>query len=219
MLALLTSATLTAQSFTDGYGLDPQFSIGFRGGYNAGVGFEAFGTVSNFAVGFPLALRLGISRTDVEPGRAWDARRIFINDATNGDPEKKGNTLAVKLDFLLPVNTSVPNTLAYAGIRHSRFTGNFNFVGGNEDFDITSGQWGLGVGLESSFAMSRNVDFVINGGMDHFFSATLSGHDTSYSPDGEDVNGRNDYTFADADAAVAQPKWEPVVMLGIAYRF
>lgn len=203
-----------------GNSTDTQFSVGLRMGYNAGVGIEGYGLLSDFAEGFPLAMRLGISRTAVQPGSAWDARRIFINNNTNGDPEKKGRTWGAKLDLLAPVSLlSLPRTYAYGGVRHASFTGNFRFVGGNEDFDIKSSHWGLGAGLESYFAMSSRIDLVINGGLDYFFSGSLSGHDTSYSPDGEDINPREDYTYSDADAAVAQPKWEPALMLGFSYRF
>ena len=219
MILVLGSAA-AAQSYGLENSTDPRITLGFRMGYNAGVGAEGWGLLSNFAQGFPLALRLGISRTAVQPGSAWDARRIFINDATNGDPEKKGRTWGIKFDLLAPVSLfSLQRAYAYGGVRHAAFTGNFRFVGGNEDFDIKSNHWGLGAGLESYFAMSSRVDFVVNGGLDYFFSGTLSGHDTAYSPDGEDVNPRNDYTYSDADAAVAQPKWEPALMLGFAYRF
>lgn len=216
----LVGQTVAAQSHDIGNQVDPQISVGVRGGYRAGAGMEAYGTLSNFAQGFPLAVRLGIARTAVQPGSAWDARRVFINNNTNGEPEKKGRTWDVKFDFVVPVSLlSLPRTYAYGGVRRASFTGNFRFVGGNEDFDVKSTQWGLGTGLESYFAISSRVDFVINGGLDHFFSGTLSGHDTSYSPDGEDINPREDYTYSDADAAVAQPKWEPVLMLGFGYRF
>jgi hypothetical protein len=219
MIVLIGHAAM-AQSSNLGDRTDPRVSVGIRAGYNAGAGIEGYGILSDFAQGFPFAVRLAVSRTAVQPGSAWDARRVFINNNTNGEPEKRGRTLDVKFDFLAPVSLlSLPRTHAYAGVRHASFSGNFRFVGGNEDFDVTSGQWGLGAGLESYFPISPRVDFVVNGGLDHFFGGSLSGHDTSYSPDGEDINPREDYTYSDADAAIAQPKWEPVLMLGFGYRF
>ena len=111
------------------------------------------------------------------------------------------------------------NAYVFAGVRNSMFTANFRFIGGNEDFDVTSNQWGVGAGLRTAFPISRNVSFVMSGGLDWYLSSTLTGHDTSYSPDGESVNGRNDYTFTDADEAVNQPKLHPVGMIGISYSF
>ena len=47
----------------------------------------------------------------------------------------------------------------------------------------------------------------------------LQCHDTFYSPDGTDVNGRADYDYQDANGAVNQPKFEFVLMLGFNYYF
>lgn len=69
------------------------------------------------------------------------------------------------------------------------------------------------------FPMGTKADFVIGAGMDDFFDAQLKGHDTAYSPDGEDVNPRNDYTYTDADEAINQPSLELRFMIGVNYRF
>ena len=100
-----------------------------------------------------------------------------------------------------------------------KLTANFKFIGGNEDFDVTSNQWGLGIGLEGYFNITQNLQFVLAGGVDYFFAATLSGHDTKYSPDGDDVNPRNDYTYDDADDAINQLSWEPRAIIGLSYWF
>ena len=47
---------------------------------------------------------------------------------------------------------------------------------------------------------------------------TLSGHDTSYGPDGQYVNDREGYTYTDADNAVNQPKFQPMLMVGLTYQ-
>jgi hypothetical protein len=198
----------------------PHFAVGLQFGYNDGVGVEVNGMVSEFAQGFPFQLRLGIRRTSVDPGVPLDARRVFINNATNGIPEQSGKTWNYRLDVLYPTNVlSLERAYFFGGVRHARFTGNFNFVGGNEDFDITSSHWGLGGGLEGHFAVASRMDMVIATGLEYFGSATLSGHDTAYSPDGDDVNPREDYTYSDADAAIGQPKLEPLLMLGFNYHF
>ncbi len=195
----------------------PGISSGIVLGYAGGPGFQFNSTFSNLAQGFPFKMRLGFGYASVEPGKAAEARRIFINDATNGIPEKKGWVWDFRLDFMFQFKPISHGAFLYAGPRYARFTGNFKYVGGNEDFDITSKQWGIGFGFEQLFSMNPHVDLVLNIGADHFFPSMLYGHDTAYSPDGQDVNPRDEYDFNDADDAVAQPKDEFRVMFGINY--
>ena len=49
-------------------------------------------------------LCLGIGYTTLDPGNASDARRIFINNATNGVPKKKGKAFDYRLDFMWETN-------------------------------------------------------------------------------------------------------------------
>jgi len=196
------------------------FSLGGLVGYKGGASVRLIGTVSNFAEEFPLAMEFGAGLTWLNPGIPADARRIFINDATDGTPEKSGSQWDLRLDFLYRLKVMGRSRLyAYAGVRRSMFTGNFKFVGGNEDFDIRCNQWGLGAGVKGLFAMGKNVDFTVGVGFDEYFANTLQGHDTSYSPDGETVNGHHQYTYDDADAAINQPKFQPTAMIGISYTF
>ena len=64
--------------------------IGTDLGYRMGLSFQAKGTVNNFAQDFPLQVRLAVSYNSTDPGKAWAARRIFINNNTGGTPEKNG---------------------------------------------------------------------------------------------------------------------------------
>ena len=84
---------------------------------------------------------------------------------------------------------------------------------------MTTNQWGAGLGLESRFAMSSRTDFVMSCGFDYFAKGTLSGHDTAYAPDGDPVNGREDYVYEDADEVINQPEFVLRAMLGVNYRF
>jgi hypothetical protein len=192
-----------------------RFSIGGFIGYQNGLSFQAFGVARDFAQGFPLQARFRLARTSVEPGSAPDARKIFINDATNGTPRKAGNTWDLGVDGLYPIGA---RTQFFGGVRYTRFTANFNYVGGNEDFDITSSHWGLAGGMEAEFPLVTRMSLLPSGGGEYFFSSCLYGHDTSYSPDGDDVNPRKDYTYSDADDALDQPVWRPVALVGFSYR-
>ena len=81
------------------------FSTDLMLGYSGGFGVQVNGMVSGFAKGFPMNLSVGIGYTGMDPGNAADARRIFINDATNGDPEKSGHRWDFRMDFLLMIST------------------------------------------------------------------------------------------------------------------
>jgi hypothetical protein len=221
VLFIITLAgSLHSQSYNGNYSSDPHFYGSIVTGYNGGFGFQVNGTISNFAKGFPLSARFGVGYTLVDPGQPADARKIFINNATNGIPEESGWFWDLRMDLLYNIKLfSLNKSLLYAGVRYSMFTANFKFIGGNEFFDITSDQWGLGGGLESYFALGSNFDLVITAGVDYYFSGTITGHDTSYSPDDESINPREDYTYEDADNSVNQPKILPRVMVGFNYGF
>lgn len=160
-----------------------------------------------------------MSYNSTDPDKAWAARRIFINNNTGGTPEKNGWFWDTRLDFLYPVHwLSLKRAYFYAGPRYTWFTGRFEFVGGNEDFDVYSDAWGLGAGLEAHFAINNKIDFVLGAGLDFYSTDHMHGHDTTYYSDGETVNGREDYTYDDADEAINQPKFVPTISIGINYQ-
>jgi hypothetical protein len=209
-ILILISATVHAATY----------STGVQIGYVGAPGVQANFQVSEFAQGLPLDLSLGLEFAAREAGSPTDARRIFINDATNGVPQESGQVWNFRLDmaYRLPFQ-SHSRLYLYGGPRYGSFTSNFKFIGGNEDFDVTSQQWGWGLGLEGLFAISPRMDFLLGGGFDQYFEGELKGHDTAYDPGGESVNGRADYTYEDADAAINQPKFTGRLLLGISYRF
>jgi len=211
-LAIVACATGSAKA--------TRFSVGVQGGLRAGFGVEGNAMVKDFAQGFPMALRLAAGYSRREAGNAADARRIFINDATNGTPEERAWLWDVRFDFIYDFGwSSSADIFVTGGVRYAAFTANFKFIGGNEDFDVTSNQWGLGVGMEGYFKITSHLDFVLGGGVDYYFAATLKGHDTEYNPDGDHVNPRDDYTYDEADDAINQLTWEPRALIGIAYSF
>jgi hypothetical protein len=204
-----------------------KFSVGVLTGYNMGYGIQTNFTLHRSASELPFDLRAGMGYTWLNPGNALDARRIFINNNTNGTPEKSGRSIDYRLDFLLPKSIfGIQNSYLVFGPRGSSFKGNFAYIGGNEEFDVVSRQWGLGGGLQSNFTMARNLNLLVAVGLDYYFPGTLHGHDTSYSPDNDNVNPRNDnqnndepFTYKDADKAISQPRWMPYAMIGVSYGF
>jgi hypothetical protein len=191
-------------------------------GYGRGPGFLLSSTVSGFAEGFPLDLRYGVGYSELDPGDPLAARRIFINDGNNGTPTESGRAWDLRVDVVYDLELfEKAETYAFAGPRYSRFTGSFRYVGGNEEFDVTCRQWGIGGGVESRHKLLHNegFDLVVSAMLDYYLEAPLSGHDTTYRPGGGDVNGRRNYTFADADGAIRQPKLVPRIMVGIHRKF
>ncbi len=203
---------------------DPaKISAGILTGYNRGYGIQGNITLNRSASELPFDLRVGVGYTFLNPGNALDARRVFINNNTNGSPEKSGRSIDYRLDFMIPKPIfGISNSYIVLGPRGSSFKGNFQYIGGNEDFDVISHQWGLGAGIESHFNMAKNLNFVLAAGLDYYLPSTLHGHDTSYSPDNDNVNTRNNnenndtpFTYKDANEAIAQPAFMPYAMIGV----
>ena len=220
VLLMGISSRAYAQEIANG---PSKVSAGILTGYSRGYGIQANIALNRSASELPFDLRVGIGYTFLNPGNALDARRIFINNNTNGSPEKSGRSIDYRLDFMLPKPIfGIQNSYIVLGPRGSSFKGNFQYIGGNEDFDVISHQWGLGGGIEIHFSMAKNFNLVLAAGLDYYLPSTLHGHDTSYSPDNDNVNARNDnenndtpFNYKDANETIAQPVFMPYVMIGV----
>ncbi len=202
------------------YSAKPILSGGISVGYSGGFGMQGSLLISNFAQDFPLSARFALGYSTLNPGDPWAARRIFINDATNGVPVTNGTDWTLRMDLLYRVPfLSLKRFYLFGGVRYSSFSGEFDFIDGNEFFKIDSNQWGLGLGGESYFTLVPGFDLVFTAAADYYFNSTLDGHDTSYSPDGTSINPTHNYTYANADQAINQPKIVLRTMIGFNYRF
>lgn len=189
-------------------------------GSKGGLSFRTSAGVSNFAAGFPLGIQVGLTYSSINPGDPFPARRVFIADADNGTPESAGHTWDLRMDFLYDLKVHGPKAIyIYAGPRLSFFDGTFHYVGANEEFDVTSTQWGLGLGLQGLFALSQRVDLTLSGGFDGYFDGPLHGHDTTYNPDDINVNPKENFTYKDAKNVIYTPRFQPTVMMGLSYSF
>lgn len=188
-------------------------------GATCGFGGQVGLTLEDFTRDAPLSLRGSVAYSGREAGKALDARHVFINDNTNGTPDESAHTWQFRLDLLRPVGqfAGMPLRLG-VGLRRAAFTSTFDYVGGNEKFDVTAGLWGVGALVESAFPVTDTVDFTLQAGLDHFFDAELEGHDTAYSPDGDHTNPRDGYDFDSADDAVNQPALEFFGLIGVRVR-
>ncbi|HHM02348.1 MAG TPA: hypothetical protein ENJ15_04990 [Caldithrix abyssi] len=194
------------------------FDFGADIAYRRGLSFQIDGTLSKISRALPFKLRIAAAYTSLDPGNPAAARRIFINNATNGTPEEEGWMWDVRFDVLYRVDWfSLKDAWLFAGPRYSWFTGRFDFVGGNEDFDIYCDQWGIGAGLQSNYPVSKKLNLVLSAGLDYYITDYLHGHDTTYHSNGEIYNGRENYNFKDADEAINQPTFVPKVAIGFSY--
>ena len=197
----------------------PNADVGAALGFDAGVGGEFRYTLSDLSPGMPFAPRLGLGWLGLDPGNAEEARRIFINDATDGTAQKHGHRWDARFDAVVPIGGPGGHGLAiFGGPRYSLFSGEFAYIGGNEVFTVTSRQWGWGAGIERSFPIGPRASLNLSGGLDYYLDSRLEGHDTSYDPDGTSINPTHDYAYADADAAIRQPRFTPRLMMGFQTR-
>lgn len=191
-------------------------SGGFQLGLNNGIGGHLNIKISHFADNFPLAAKISVGLSYPDAGDPMAARRIFINNNTNGVPQKSGRVYDFSLDFLYKKSVlGLRRNYFYMGPRYTSFLADFVYVGGNEDFEVTSNQWGVGIGVENYFRVISTIDLVLNFGYDYYISETLYGHDTSYNPNGQDINPRENYKFKDADDAINQPKHQLKALIGL----
>ncbi len=214
-LGLGLSATATSAAT----GKAPAKSAAFEVGATTGFGARADFTLHDFTRDLPLSLRIGVGYAGRDAGDPLAARRVFINNNTNGTPDESGHSWQLRLDLARPVARlgRAPVNLG-VGVRKAFFTGTFDYIGGNENFDVTCRPWGVGFAFDTAFAIGRGSDLTLAMGLDRYFSATLEGHDTAYSPDGTAINQQEDYAWADADDAINQPSWELTAVMGVRWR-
>jgi hypothetical protein len=192
----------------------------FIGGVNlgteAGFGVHLHGTFRNFTQDLPLSARFTFGYHSANAGDPYAARRVFINNNTNGTPEDSAKYLQGRFDLVFPVlSLGNQKVFMFAGPRLAKYTAEFIYVGGNEDFEVKTSPWGAGFGLETYFAINHRTDFMIQLGLDHFLKSDLEGHDTTYTADGDHINPREDYDWDSANEAVDQPETEILAMIGI----
>jgi hypothetical protein len=187
-------------------------------GYQQGFGIRATGEAADLVHGAPLGLAFSVAYVFMDPGSPEAARSIFINDATNGTPETSAHTWTLGLNAVYYLHVPGVDRLGiFLGPRFSSFSGRFKYFGGNEDFYVTTDEWGLGTGIQCSIPLSPHWGIGLSLGFDWYPSATLYGHDTSYSTSGTIVNGRAGYTWTDANAAVNQPQYVPSLLIGVSW--
>jgi len=212
--------------FTDfvyGASQSPQYQVYLNSGYFNGFSILLGFGINNISPALPIGVEADLGYThQSDPGRAVEARKVFINDGTagNNNVKESATMYSINVDFKYPLykRSNIIVDL-YVGPRYADYSAQFEYSGGNEQFAPTSKNWGLGTGLKTSFEITRKMDIGFNTGIDYFFPSTISGHGQFYyNPSGVDDNPRNNYTYADADNVIDQPAITPKFLFFIGYK-
>jgi hypothetical protein len=187
--------------------------LGFNGGTGGQVGFKLADPYPQT----PWGVRLSVAYIRSDVGDATQALLIFRDYVPATNPNETGVTWNARLDASYRFDSRTFSELSvFGGVRYASFTGTIEPVSGEEKLEVTSDPWGLGIGVEMNFEFGEKSDFVVVGGLDYYFRTDISDGRTTYSPGGEPING---YTYDEVDKAINQPRWEPLIMAGISFRF
>ncbi|MDC7223176.1 MAG: hypothetical protein PQJ60_05500 [Spirochaetales bacterium] len=155
-----------------------------------------------------------------DPGNAAEARKIFINDNSGGNVEKYGESYLAALDLGWKWKSldKVSVELTLSGL-WNYYLAHFSYIGDNEAFTVTTKPFGVGAGAALRMPLSHSrSSLLVKGGAEYFPKTTLNAHGTYYyTPDGEDDETREDYTYEDADDAVNQPHFRFYLQIGFLY--
>lgn len=188
-------------------------------GYYAGMSLMGMVGVDNLIKDFPLGIEAGIGYSFVDGGDPLLARRVFIDNNTNGSPEESSRVLDFDLNLTYPIKqkTGSYKWLAFVGPRHARFRANFLYRGANEEFDVQSKPWGFGGGVKGQFPINNKLSVVTFLSVDFYSYAEIEGHDSFYRPNDQNLNPQGNYKYADARDAVNVPRIRPRFMVGIQF--
>jgi hypothetical protein len=194
-----------------------EFAVGYYDDLGVTLGLRVEDTASDF----PLYIQGRLGATyQVEPGNAEDARQFFINDNQGGNIEEYGQSYFLALDLGWKMYAKGPLNLELnvSGLLN-HYQAHFTFIGNNESFTVKTTSFGIGLGANLRILFSEiNSSLMVKGGVEYFPKTRIDAHGTYYyTPDGEDDNPRNDYTYDNADESINQPSFRPYVQIGLLF--
>ena len=148
-----------------------------------------------------------------------DARHVFINNNSNGTPAEDGHSWQLRLDLTAPRRprrhgAGQPRLRRAQGLLHRHL----RLRRRQRELRRHRSSLGRRPGPRHGLRDRHRVDFTVGLGADYYFDSTLEGHDTSYSPDDDNVNPHEDYDWNSADDAINQPSLEIVGLIGVRWR-
>ncbi len=195
--------------------------LGLETGMLNGFGGQLNLAVHRVSPYIPLGLSLGLGYYyQSDPGNGNDARDIFITASGDASIIESGRGTMISLDLSYQVKASPGLDFHfYGGPRYQYYQAAFRYLNNNEELFVKARTWGVGIGLQMHIHLSKKAFLQLGGGLDYYPPQHLEGHDTIYTPDGNDqVNPIDANTYEDADTAINQPGINPRVFLGISFR-
>jgi hypothetical protein len=195
-------------------------------GYYKGPSVSGTIGLANLFENVPIGAEIDLGYSWTPAGDGTLARRVFINDNTGGDEDEQssGGVLDFGMNAVYPLNQTYGPVkfFAFGGPRYSHYDVRWDYVGGDEDFDIVANSWGLGGGLRGIMPLGKGFSAVMQLGVDYYFPTSIYGHDATYYPNDSNVNARTNnqgytYRYADAVSATTVPHLRPRVMVGIKF--
>jgi len=184
-------------------------------GYNDGPGM-----LFTTALPFWPSLRLGVGYTAVNPGRAEKIHNLFMPAGPATGSRKSADVVDLRLDFTRQIHWfELAPLRLFAGPRLAFFNAQFDYPIEADAIDLHSTHWGVGIGLEAFFRLSRYTHLVVSHGFDYFFLDEVVAGDSVYRPDNTSLNARPGVEFTDINEVLHQPVFEIRWMVGVQYRF
>jgi hypothetical protein len=223
ILATLVAAVVSAPA------LALEHYVDLMAGYYKGASVMGAVGFRDIFTKVPVGFELQGGHSWTSPGDGTLARDVFINGADNGDEDQQsdGNVWDFGLNMVYPLNQTYGPVkfFVFGGPRYAHYDGHFDYVGGNEDFDIIANSWGLGGGLRGVMPLGKGIDAILQVGLDYYFPTSIYGHDATYYPNNSNINARQNqeenagytYQYADAVNATTVPRLRPRVMIGIQF--
>ena len=196
--------------------------LGLSGGYLGGGGGQVFVQYNNLAG--PIGVRLSAGRSSNNDGFDDSADLSAGLLGTIGQQKANGNITGEKatrqmygLDATYDLGQALPGvaTSLYGGLRYGSFKSTLTYKGGQSS-DYASGAFGVGIGSQAEYLLTRNLSVFGGLGVDQYFSG---GNITVTSSTSTDTFKPGEGGYDTINKAVNRPGTVFKALLGVKYSF
>ena len=196
--------------------------LGLSGGYSGGGGGQVFVQYNNLSG--PIGVRLSAGRSSNNDGFDDSADLSAGLLGTIAQQKASGNITGEKatqqtygLDATYDLGQALPGvaTSLYGGLRYGSFNSTLTYQGGQSS-DYASSAFGVGIGSQAEYLLTRNVSVFGDLGVDQYFSG---GDITVTSGTSSDTFKPGEGGYTAINNAVNRPGTVFKAMLGVKYSF